>query len=83
MMDSRDRDEVERRMAWDELDEDGRQRRHERLLEYADFRRKELKEDALIRSMEGTEGQDRENYTDTQDRENYTTEQEKEVEHGK
>jgi hypothetical protein len=77
MMDSRDRDEVERRMAWDELDED------ERLLEYADFRRKELKEDALIRSMECTEGQDRENYTDTQDRENYTTEQEKEVEHGK
>jgi hypothetical protein len=48
--------EIERKMEWDELSEDGRQRRHERLLEYADMRRKEIKEDAMIRSMKKEEG---------------------------
>jgi len=44
--------EIERKMDWDELSEDGKQRRHERLLEYADLRRKEIKEDEMLRSME-------------------------------
>jgi hypothetical protein len=41
----------EHRMGLDELSYEGRQRRAERMIEAADMRRKEIREDALIRSM--------------------------------
>jgi hypothetical protein len=41
----------EHRLGWDELTYEGRQRRAERMIEAADMRRKEIREDALIRSM--------------------------------
>jgi hypothetical protein len=59
----------------DEMDEVEREEYYERQRAYADFRRKEIKENEMIRSMEGTEGQDRESYSDTQDRENYTADE--------
>jgi hypothetical protein len=37
-------------------DYDDRQARYERMVDYADFRRKEIKEDAMIRSMKKEEG---------------------------
>jgi hypothetical protein len=41
--------ENEHRLEWDELSNDGRKRRMERNYEQADRRRKEIREDELIR----------------------------------
>jgi cysteinyl-tRNA synthetase len=49
-------DEDESRLEWDELSDAGRQRRMERNYEEADRRRKELKEDALMRSIKRLPG---------------------------
>jgi hypothetical protein len=43
----------EHRMELDELSEAGRQRRMDRMIDAADFKRKEAKEDALLNSMKG------------------------------
>jgi hypothetical protein len=43
--------EDEHRLGWDELSYAGRQRRAERMIEAADFRRKEIKENELLNSM--------------------------------
>ena len=42
----------ENRLGWDELTEPQRRRRIESRIDAADFRRKEMKENAMIRSME-------------------------------
>jgi hypothetical protein len=42
---------MEYRMAWDELDEAGQRRRVERQMDHADFRRKEIKENELMRGV--------------------------------
>jgi hypothetical protein len=46
-----DPDEDEDRLEWDELSNDGQKRRMERNYEQADRRRKEIREDELIRSV--------------------------------
>jgi hypothetical protein len=48
--------EDEGRLEWDELSNDGQKRRMERNYEEADRRSKELKEDALMRSIKRLPG---------------------------
>jgi hypothetical protein len=48
--------ENEHRLEWDELSNDGQKRRMERNFEESDRRRKELKEDALMRSIKRLPG---------------------------
>jgi len=49
----------ENRLGWDELTEPQRRRRMESRIDAADFRRKEMKENTMVRSMErgGQDGQ--------------------------
>jgi hypothetical protein len=55
-MEMRNDEDDESRLGWDELSEAGRQRRAERMVEYADMRRKEMREDEMINSMRDKEG---------------------------